>query len=193
MKALIAFVKKLAFAGAFALGLSLPVMMCSTTAFAGACPLCTTAADCGGNFCVLWTQSPGCGTDLEICCPGQGCNVQDGCPSCVMTGDCTIVDGPPTCAAGTTSVTTGVTTTGAATTGTGSAATGSGATSTGAGTTSGSASGGGEGGADSGGADDGCSCSVAGDDGAWNTGAASLLGCAIAAASIYLRRRNTHV
>jgi MYXO-CTERM domain-containing protein len=69
------------------------------SALAGACPTCTTSADCtnpegGPAFCVLHDDDVGCGSARQICCPGQACSIQDGRPSCEARGTCTVVDGP---------------------------------------------------------------------------------------------------
>lgn len=74
------------------------VILLPSAALAGDCPTCDTSADCNGNFCVNWASSPGCGALTQICCPGQGCALDNGCPSCFLDGNCTIVDGPDTCA-----------------------------------------------------------------------------------------------
>ena len=71
-----------------------------SAARAGSCPTCTTSADCtafedgGVAFCVLHASDVGCGGELQICCPGQGCNTISGRSSCEGT-TCTVVDGAP--------------------------------------------------------------------------------------------------
>jgi len=73
------------------------VALSPATALAGACPTCTTSADCtdpggGPAFCVLHDGDVGCGSVRQICCPGQACNTFSGRPSCEGT-TCTVVDG----------------------------------------------------------------------------------------------------
>ena len=73
------------------------VALSPATALAGACPTCTTSADCtdpggGPAFCVLHDGDVGCGSVRQICCPGQACNTFSGRPSCEGTS-CTVVDG----------------------------------------------------------------------------------------------------
>lgn len=68
------------------------------SAFAGGCPTCTTNQDCidqggpAGSLCVEWFDDFGCGTQRIACCPGQGCALQNGEPSCVATNDCRRLD-----------------------------------------------------------------------------------------------------
>lgn len=61
---------------------------------AGDCPMCTTSADCNGGFCVLHNNPVGCGTRVQLCCPGQACAVMNGRPSCEAAGTCTVVSAP---------------------------------------------------------------------------------------------------
>jgi MYXO-CTERM domain-containing protein len=80
-----------------ALTLSFVISLFASVATAGDCPVCSTSADCtrdGGNpgFCVRWDTSPGCGTTVQICCPGQGCNLAaNGRPSCEAAGRCVVI------------------------------------------------------------------------------------------------------
>ncbi len=74
------------------------VLGAPSSARAGACPSCTTNAECEAitgppAFCVLHTGDVGCGAVRQICCPGQGCNVQTGRPSCETAGTCSVVGG----------------------------------------------------------------------------------------------------
>lgn len=67
------------------------------SAQAGACPTCTTSADCtnpegGPAFCVLHDGDVGCGSARQICCPGQACSIESGRPSCEARGTCSVVD-----------------------------------------------------------------------------------------------------
>ncbi len=64
-------------------------------AVAGDCPECQSAADCPrpGSFCVRHNSSVGCGTRLQLCCPGQGCSTASGRPSCEAAGTCTVITG----------------------------------------------------------------------------------------------------
>src|SRR5687768_15639814 len=68
-------------------------------AFAGACFTCTTNADCEviqvDAVCVRWSIDAGCGADRQLCCPGQGCALNNGVPSCLGT-NCTLVEGADT-------------------------------------------------------------------------------------------------
>jgi MYXO-CTERM domain-containing protein len=64
---------------------------------AGGCPTCDSTADCEAmypgevTFCVQWDAPVGCGDLTRLCCPGQGCAIEDGRPSC--EGDnCTVVE-----------------------------------------------------------------------------------------------------
>lgn len=66
-------------------------------AFAGGCPTCTSSADCvatedgGVAFCVLHDSEVGCGAEVMLCCPGQGCGITaEGRPSCEGTS-CSVV------------------------------------------------------------------------------------------------------
>ncbi len=73
------------------------VALSPATALAGACPTCTTSADCtdpegGPAFCVLHEGDVGCGSLRQMCCPGQACDTFSGRPSCEGTS-CTVVDG----------------------------------------------------------------------------------------------------
>lgn len=64
-------------------------------AWAGSCPVCTSAADCSGNpsFCVLHDSDVGCGAERQICCPGQACGIAaNGRPTCENRGSCTVID-----------------------------------------------------------------------------------------------------
>jgi len=65
------------------------------TALAGDCQSCTTAADCNGGagVCVEWIGAPACSTAPRSCCPGQGCALMNGTPSCVATGRCRVATG----------------------------------------------------------------------------------------------------
>lgn len=75
------------------------VALSPTRALAGACPTCTTSAECEAlfpddpAFCVLHDGDVGCGSERQICCPGQGCNTFSGRPSCEAAGTCVVVDG----------------------------------------------------------------------------------------------------
>jgi MYXO-CTERM domain-containing protein len=63
-------------------------------AHAGSCPTCTTAADCAGGFCVIHDTDVGCGTALNLCCPGQGCAIDgNGRPSCEAGNTCAVMCG----------------------------------------------------------------------------------------------------
>lgn len=64
---------------------------------AGSCPVCTSSSECtsfedgGVAFCVLHDNPVGCGAEVMLCCPGQGCSTASGRPSC--EGDtCTVVE-----------------------------------------------------------------------------------------------------
>lgn len=68
-----------------------------SVARAGSCPICTSSAECtsfddgGVAFCVRHAGPVGCGAELTLCCPGQGCNTFSGRPSC--EGDtCTVIE-----------------------------------------------------------------------------------------------------
>ena len=66
-------------------------------AFAGACTMCASHADCDalmpGGLCVIWDRDFGCGAQRQSCCPGQNCALDNGAPSCLGNG-CTLVGGP---------------------------------------------------------------------------------------------------
>jgi len=64
-----------------------------TAARAGDCQSCTTAADCNAGVCVEWIGAPACSTAPRSCCPGQGCALMNGVPSCVATGRCRVATG----------------------------------------------------------------------------------------------------
>ena len=171
----------------FAVSTTLAALSYALPATAGDCPACTTAADCGGNFCVLWDTSPGCGMVTQICCPGQGCAIESGCPSCYIDGNCTIVDGPDTCGQATTSstsvsgsaVASSAASTGASS-GSGAGSTSASGASSGASTGSGSGDGGAGGGGSDEGDEDGCGCRVTGaQESAW-AGGALVAGLALA-------------
>jgi MYXO-CTERM domain-containing protein len=79
----------------FLLALALAALW-PATALAGACPTCTTSADCtnpegGPVFCVLHDGDVGCGSARQICCPGQACSIEGGRPSCEARGTCSVV------------------------------------------------------------------------------------------------------
>lgn len=71
------------------------IQFVSVTASAGDCPECTSSSDCGGGFCVRHNNPVGCGTRVQICCPGQGCRIEpNGRPLCENQGTCVVVSGP---------------------------------------------------------------------------------------------------
>lgn len=78
------------------------LVLSSQTAHAGACPTCTTNAECEAlfpgepAFCVLHDDDVGCGSARQLCCPGQGCSTASGRPSCEAAGTCSVVGGAET-------------------------------------------------------------------------------------------------
>ena len=79
---------------AFALCL---VVAPGSVARAGSCPVCTSSSECtsfedgGVAFCVLHDGPVGCGAEVMLCCPGQGCSTASGRPSC-EGATCTVVE-----------------------------------------------------------------------------------------------------
>ena len=76
------------------------LLLMTSPALAGNCPVCDGPEDCPGGFCVLHESDVGCGTMLQICCPGQACALgADGRPTCEAAGTCVVVGeadaGPP--------------------------------------------------------------------------------------------------
>jgi hypothetical protein len=69
----------------------------ATTARAGACQSCQTSADCksvsADAVCVDWMGNLSSCTSQVNCCPGQGCGITNGVPSCVTSGECRVVGG----------------------------------------------------------------------------------------------------
>ncbi len=65
------------------------------TASAGACQNCQTSADCAGvaagAVCVDWMGNLRSCSNQKVCCPGQGCALTNGVPSCVTSGECQVV------------------------------------------------------------------------------------------------------
>jgi hypothetical protein len=62
-------------------------------AHAGGCPPCQSNADCPGGFCVIHDAPVGCGDELQLCCPSQGCGIDmSGRPSCEAAGTCMVVE-----------------------------------------------------------------------------------------------------
>jgi len=155
---------------------------------AGGCVGCTTAAECSGGFCVLWSTNPGCGIMNRTCCPGQtpntgSCVVMDGRPRCEDAGTCTVVSAPGTGGgSGATAGGSGGTAGGSGATagGSGGTAGGTGATAGGSSTGTGGSGTAGSGSAGSGGeGGGGCSCSASG----------ALGGVVLLALARMLRRR----
>ncbi|MCC6872661.1 MAG: hypothetical protein IT378_00015 [Sandaracinaceae bacterium] len=77
--------------------LSISVLLPST-ALAGGCTECSTNAECEAifgapAFCVMFDGPTGCGATRQYCCPGQGCAIVGGRPSCETAGTCTVVGG----------------------------------------------------------------------------------------------------
>lgn len=65
---------------------------------AGGCLTCTTNAECSivsqDAVCVRYDSDVGCGADRQLCCPGQGCALDnDGVPSCLGV-NCELVEAP---------------------------------------------------------------------------------------------------
>src|SRR5262245_2365606 len=72
------------------------VTLAAAPARAGGCTPCTSSAMCTnppGALCVRFNTNPGCPSN-QFCCPGQGCAIQNGRPSCEASGACTVVDDP---------------------------------------------------------------------------------------------------
>jgi hypothetical protein len=80
----------------FLFALSLVSFAPLSVAQAGACPTCDSSDDCtsseGPAFCVVHDDEVGCGALTTLCCPGQGCAVTDGRPSCEAAGTCTVIE-----------------------------------------------------------------------------------------------------
>ena len=77
------------------LALIVGLELVAVTARAGDCPECTSSADCGGGFCVRHNNPVGCGTRVQICCPGQACRIEpNGRPLCENQGTCVVISGP---------------------------------------------------------------------------------------------------
>lgn len=72
------------------------LLLAPSVALAGGCPTCTTSDECGFDgglgYCVEWSRDFGCGAQRIACCPGQGCAVAMGRPSCEASGDCRVID-----------------------------------------------------------------------------------------------------
>src|SRR5881296_3891674 len=73
--------------------LALALLLAPLPSLAGGCPTCTTSADCGaGAFCVRHDAPFGCGSQLQSCCPGQGCGIDtNGRPTCENQHTCVVV------------------------------------------------------------------------------------------------------
>lgn len=80
---------------AVSLALGAAILLGAPAAFAGDCPECQSATDCprAGSFCVRHNNPVGCGSRVQLCCPGQGCAVTSGRPSCEAAGTCTVITG----------------------------------------------------------------------------------------------------
>lgn len=80
----------------FLFAASLVTLAPLSVAQAGACPTCDSSDDCtsseGPAFCVVHEDEVGCGALTTLCCPGQGCAVTDGRPSCEAAGTCTVIE-----------------------------------------------------------------------------------------------------
>jgi len=67
-----------------------------SVAQAGDCPTCAASSECssssGPGFCVVHDAPVGCDDLVTLCCPGQGCAVTDGRPSCEAAGTCTVIE-----------------------------------------------------------------------------------------------------
>ncbi len=71
-----------------------------STALAGGCTECTTNAECEAifgapAFCVMFDGPTGCGATRQYCCPGQGCAINGGRPTCEGDGGACRVVGDP--------------------------------------------------------------------------------------------------
>lgn len=72
-------------------------MTLAQEAQAGGCLTCTSNAECSivsaDAVCVRYSDDVGCGAERQLCCPGQGCALDNGVPSCLGV-NCELVEAP---------------------------------------------------------------------------------------------------